>query len=107
MAVAVAVLNQVQLPSGAGTMTRGTFTPTGTYATGGDLANLAEKLKTVGGNNTVDVVLCGFSGDYTAHYNPSNLKLRIYKIASGVMTERSNGSSYDASVAIPFVAFSR
>lgn len=103
MSVAVTVLSQRHIP-GIGLLTTGTFTPTGTYATGGDDSNLAAKLQ---GRTIIDAVHCGFSGDYTAFFNPANKKLRIFKIASGVMTERANASSYDASVAIPFSAYSR
>lgn len=103
MAVAVTVLSQKHVP-GIGLITTGRFTPTGTYATGGDASNLDAKLQ---GRKTIDSVHCGFSGDYTAFYNPTDKKLRIFKIASGVMTERANASAYDASVSIPFTAYSR
>lgn len=108
MSVAVTVLNQRRVP-GVGLITTGTFGLSSTYTTGGDDSNLAAKLQPVGPGPTpvIDSVMCGFSGDYTAFFNPANAKLRIFKIASGVMTERSNGSSYDASVAIPFTCISR
>jgi hypothetical protein len=106
MSVAVTVLDQKHVP-GLGTVTRGTFDLSSTYATGGDDSNLADELRSFGGSNEVDIVICGFSGDYTAQYNPANAKLRIFKIASGVMTERANASSYDADIAIPFIAFTR
>ena len=103
MSVAVTVLSQKHV-AGIGLITTGTFNLSSTYATGGDASNLVAKLA---GRGTVDAVHCGFDDDYTAHYQISTHKLRIFKLATGVPTERSNGSSYDSNVAIPFTAYSR
>jgi hypothetical protein len=103
MAVAVTVLGQHHL-AGVGLVTFGTFAPTGTYATGGDASNLEAELR---GYGTIHVVTCGFSLENRAEYDPATAKLRIFKLASGVPTELANGASYDADVAIPFVAYSR
>lgn len=103
MAVAVTVLAQHHV-AGIGLHTIGTFTVTGTYATGGDASNLAAKLV---GRTTILHCNCGFSLENLAYYNKANNKLRIFKLASGVPTELANGASYDANVAIPFECYSK
>ncbi len=103
MSVAVTVLAQHHV-AGIGLHTIGTFNLSSTYATGGDASNLQAKLN---GRTTILSVNCGFDDDYTAQYDKATNKIRVFKLATGVPTERSNGSSYDSNVTIPFDCYSK
>jgi len=97
MAVTVTVLTQKRVP-GVGLMTTGTFNLSGSYAAGGDLANLA-----LPGGANPSFVSTGLAGEYSAHYDQSTKKLRIFKVTAGVPTEAAAGP-YTGTPKIPFFA---
>ena len=103
MAVTVTVLNQKRMP-GLGLFTTGRMNYSGSYPAGGESnANLLGALK---GYNTIDGVQFMTNNDYTAQYDESNKKVRIFRNIGGVPTELS-AAAYPASGSVGFIVISR
>lgn len=105
MAHTITVVNQDKSP-GLGLVTVGTLNLTSTYATGGEDLTTSLQAK-LSGYTTIDLVLFAYDDLFTAFWDKTLEKVRVFKIATGVMTELANGASYGAGVNIPFVCFSR
>lgn len=104
MAHTITILKQGKI-SNVGLITHGVITPTGTYTTGGEDATASLQAK-LNGFTEIDAVHFAFDDGYTAFWDKTTEKIRIFKLAAGVMTERANAAAYDADVAIPFTCYS-
>ena len=105
MAHTVTVLTQGH-NEGLGLVTVGRLNLSSTYATGGEDATTSLQAK-LSGFQAIDAVFFAYDDLYTAVWDRTLEKVRIFKIAAGVMTEVANGASYDANISIPFVCYSR
>ncbi len=105
MAHTITITKQAKV-SNFGMLTHGTLNLSSTYATGGENAATSLQAKLNGFTN-VDFVVFAYDDLYTAVWDKTLEKIRIFKIAAGVQTEVANAAAYDANIAIPFFCISR
>jgi hypothetical protein len=103
MAAAVTILNQKKVP-GVGLFTAGRLNLSANYPAGGELgAVLGQYLK---GSIKIDLADFQIASEFTAAYDSTNSKIRVFKITAGATAEVAAGA-YGATPAIPFLIISR